>query len=74
MAGTTDRECFDKAQANGEPTFTLRAKDILAPQIVEEWANLLELHSGSPKKAEEARMIAVQMREWQAEHGRKVPD
>jgi type II secretory pathway component PulF len=30
--------CYEKAKANGEPTFTLRAQDISAHLVVEFWA------------------------------------
>lgn len=40
MEETLDREktCFEKARANGEATFTLRAQDITAHVVVEFWA------------------------------------
>lgn len=33
----TDLSCFEKARANGESTFTLRAQDITAPLVVDFW-------------------------------------
>lgn len=35
-----DAECFRKAKANGEPTFTLRAQDVTAPAVVDLWAHM----------------------------------
>jgi hypothetical protein len=32
--------CIDKARANGEPTFTLRAQDITAHLLVELWVEI----------------------------------
>lgn len=57
-----------------EPTFNLVSRDILAPEIVEAWADRLAAIGGNAKKAANARAIAMQMRAWQAEHGCKVPD
>jgi hypothetical protein len=39
MDDTMEREatCYEKAKANGEPTFTLRAQDISAHLCVEFW-------------------------------------
>lgn len=57
-----------------EPTFSLVSRDILAPEIVEAWADRLAAIGGNAKKAANARAVAMQMRAWQAEHGCKVPD
>ena len=54
-----------------EPTFTLRAQDMLAPGIVEEWARRAEdMHVNGPK-VRGAREIAARMREWP---NRRMPD
>lgn len=34
---TDDRTCYEKAKANGEATFTLRAQDITADIVVDFW-------------------------------------
>ncbi len=57
-----------------EPTFILRAQDMLAPEIVREWAYRAAV-SGSPaEKVEEAREIATKMEDWQIANSRKIPD
>ena len=77
--------CFLKAALRGEPTFTLRAQDGLAPATIEGWAGRLEqqadqLAQTDParvpmrRKATEARGIAARMRDWQRRHGAKLPD
>lgn len=57
-------DCYEKGKANGEPVFTLRAKDKLAPGIIEIWADLAAKHGADPEKVAEARQIAAEMREW----------
>lgn len=57
-----------------EPVFILRARDIIAPGIVEEWADRLEASSGNPVTVERVRDWADTMRAWQDENGAKVPD
>lgn len=56
-----------------EPVFLLRAKDILAPQNVLDYAARAE-DSGLPDVAASAREHAARMTEWQTEHGAKLPD
>lgn len=73
--------CLAKAAAD-EPLFILRAQDVLAPELVRQWAFDLEERGPAPgaslvehlAKIEEARNSAKQMDRWQAEHGSKVPD
>lgn len=57
-----------------EPVFLLRAQDVNAPEVVENWAFANELRGGDPKLSELARAHAVRMREWQHLHGCKAPD
>ena len=65
--------CYDKA-APDEPIFVLRAQDMLAPEIVREWA-YRALKLGTPlAKVDEARRLADAMENWQIEHSRKIPD
>lgn len=66
--------CYDRA-APDEPIFVLRAQDIIAPEIVREWAFRAK-KAGVPKeKVDEARRLADQMEDWQIENDRrKVPD
>lgn len=74
--------CLGKA-ADDEPVFILRAKDKLAPEVVEFWAGKLEAAmytngASNPMrdsaKLKEARSCAHLMRAWQAMNGSKVPD
>jgi len=58
-----------------EPLFTLRGQDLVAPEIVREWA-FRSLKLGSPiEKVDGARRIANAMENWQiANDKRKVAD
>lgn len=47
-----------------EPTFTLRASDLLADYLVEEWARKAEQHGCSPARVKAARDKANDMRAW----------
>lgn len=73
MAFKHNDTCFQKA-ADDEPIFTLRAKDALAPQIVEAWADAAERNGSPAEKVSDARALAVAMRSWQVAHGAKIPD
>ena len=57
-----------------EPTFVLRAQDMLAPVVVQLWALNAGMHGVSQDKVDRARRLAEQMRRWQELHGCKVPD
>ena len=73
---TTKREgvtSFEKA-AEDEPVFVLRAQDMLAPEIVREWAYRAQCEGAPIAKCDEARAIANDMEQWQIAHRRKVPD
>ena len=69
--------------ADDEPIFVLRGRDVIAPEIVETWADLLG-DIASPQtdeesldvdaKIREARALAHQMRAWQEINGSKIPD
>jgi hypothetical protein len=73
--------CLGKA-ADDEPVFVLRAQDINAPQVVEEWVRVTmitnaRLHrpfSRVSAKIEEALELTKRMRDWQSTHITKVPD
>lgn len=57
-----------------EPTFTLRARDVLAPDLIDHWADRAH-RAGTPDvKVAGAVTIADAMRAWQRAHGAKVPD
>lgn len=62
-------DCYAKL-APDEPYFVLRAKDAVAPEVVEEWVRLRTLQPGNvgnPKLAE-ALSCAREMRVWRARH------
>ena len=54
-----------------EPLFVLRGQDILAPEIVREWAHRLRVSGGDAAKVIDALNIADRMEEWQV---KKLPD
>lgn len=69
--GQTHRfNCLHKLQPN-EPFFVLRAQDLLAPHLVEQWAMNAEKQGCDPAKVQEARRCALHMMAWK---GRKYPD
>lgn len=59
-----------------EPVFLLRAKDLIAPEIVQEWALSAEDAGADPAMCKRVQEWADEMRAWQREHanGGKVPD
>lgn len=59
-----------------EPVFLLRGQDILAPDLLVEWADRLEEAAGmrSHEMAKMVRKQAEAMRIWQEEHKSKIPD
>lgn len=62
--------CLGKA-ADDEPVFVLRAQDMFAANLVEQWAELAEGRRCPPEKVAEARELAANMRTWPS---RKYPD
>lgn len=61
--------------AADEPVFVLRARDALAPDLVELWAARAHLVGSPDEKVTEANHLAQAMREWAASAGgHKVPD
>jgi len=60
--------------APDEPVFVLRARDIIAPEIVREWAYRAQCEGAPIEKCDDARRIADAMEQWQIGHRRKVPD
>jgi hypothetical protein len=57
-----------------QPVFVLRAQDMIAPEIVREWAYRARRAGVSKEKVEAARKIASEMEDWQIENMRKIPD
>ena len=63
-------DCYDKAE-DDEPMFVLLARDPAAPILVEAWAEFLELRATTERdmeKVEEARLCAINMRNWKSDH------
>ena len=74
--------CLNKV-ADDEPIFVLRAKDALAPVVVEWWAfnvqkaycdNGREIPDDTRAKLDEALNCAAKMRQWALRYGNKIPD
>lgn len=57
-----------------EPVFLIRAQDQNAPFVLDYYANLANINGASAEIVELVRGHAQAMRDWQSEHGRKVPD
>lgn len=57
-----------------EPVFLLRAQDIVAPNIVRQWASLALVNGVDRAMVDRALAHADRMQEWQRVHGRKIPD
>jgi len=57
-----------------EPVFLLRGQDIVAPFVVEEWALIAHSRGADDDIVQHAYEHARLMRQWQAEHGGKIPD
>jgi len=67
---TDPTSTLNKAFAD-EPIFILRAQDLTADGLVEQWANRAEKRGCPKDKCDEARRIAQAMRDWPV---RKTPD
>jgi len=74
------REDYNRIQdpagkiAEDEPVFLVRAKDILGPATLRNWARMLEDSKGDPKMVTMVRNHASLMEEWQDKNGCKLPD
>lgn len=62
--------CFNKA-AMDEPIFVLRAQDVLAAEIVRQWAQMAIMSGTRTAKIDEALALADAMEAWPM---RKIPD
>lgn len=60
-------DCYAKL-ADDEPFFVLRAKDPIAPALVDLWATEREIRFGDYEKLAEARQVALDMRTWRLHH------
>lgn len=65
-------DCYAKL-APDEPYFVLRAKDPLAPALIELWAEQRRVQYGVYKKLDEAVACAEKMREWKKQHPEARP-
>lgn len=59
---------------DNEPVFLIRGQDVVAPDVVEFWATKAHEVGADSRMVEAARQQASRMRQWQAEHGSKIPD
>ena len=59
---------------DNEPVFLLRGQDVVAPDVVEFWAAKAHEAGADSRIVDAARQHALRMRQWQAEHGSKIPD
>lgn len=62
----SDYQCFAKARAKGEPTFTLRAQDVSAPGLIFEWVRR-NMATCTPEKIADALQIYHAMLKWPAD-------
>jgi len=59
---------------NDEPVFLLRAKDELAPVVLQYWVDRLRLREGNTIAAKAVQKHIDLMKKWQKENGCKTPD
>ena len=72
----TDKELAEIARS-GEPYFLLRARDLYAPETIDEWIKLvtiLNLSEEQVKMIQSAQQVANDMRNWQRENKFQFPD
>ncbi len=62
-----DYDCYDNAEPD-EPMFVLLARDRMAPDLIELWANGRMMEGEDPAKVAEARSCAEAMREWRRQN------
>jgi hypothetical protein len=60
-------DCLANAESD-EPLFVLLARDVRAPPLIEQWADVSEKRGTDPAKVADARECARQMREWRAKN------
>jgi hypothetical protein len=65
-------DCYAKL-ADDEPYFVLRAKDPMAPALIELWAEQRRVQYGDYPKLSEARQCARAMRVWKDQHPEAKP-
>jgi hypothetical protein len=64
----------DELIPDDEPVFLLRGQDVLAPELLRQWAIGLLSRGGSGIMAEIVMRHASAMEKWQVEHKKKLPD
>ena len=62
--------CYEKARANGEQTFTLRAQDQTSPTVIAEWIKL-NIETAPADKLRDALEECLKMRQHSP---RRMPD
>lgn len=65
--------CLGKS-ADDEPVFVLCARDLLAADLVLEWALRARARGVRSEKVSEAMRLASSMVDWGREHGTRAPD
>ena len=60
--------------AEDEPVFLLRARDVLAPNVVRYWAESLRQAGGDLDTAAAVERWAAEMERWGSANGVKIPD
>lgn len=72
----SDSKCFVKAKKNGEPTFTLRAQDELAPMVILAWITAARASEVSDEKIQDAIADFGLFIDWQRRNPNKtkLPD
>ena len=74
------RKDYDRIQdpagiiPEAEPVFLLRGQDITAPSVVDTWAIRAREFGADMRMVEAAKQQAEAMRQWQRDHGMKIPD
>jgi len=64
----------DEKIPDNEPVFLLRGQDVLAPNLLREWARQLLIKGGSCEMAKLVYDHADDMDKWQKEVKVKIPD
>ena len=57
-----------------EPVFLVRAKDVLAPMVMRQWAMLHRIQGGDSAMSDSVEKHANLTEKWQREYGCKVAD
>lgn len=66
-------DCYHKAKANSEPTFTLRAQDQSAVTMIGLWITA-NIETAPQEKLHDALDVAMRMREWGVTNKTKSAD